>query len=156
MIGSCATILYLSYTHGGVNLHGWFFIAGPQVPFQFITAKMQSFPPADAGGWLFKLIGGGVMAGLMYLRHHFLWWPFHPLGFAVCTVSFIVGRVWFSVFVAWFFKLVILKYGGASLHRRMMPFFMGLVLGQISNAGFWVIVDACTGATGNHIGALFW
>ena len=156
MTGSCATILYLSYTHGGVNLHGWFFIAGPQVPFQFITAKMQSFPPADPGGWLFKLIGGGVMAALMYLRHHFLWWPFHPLGFAVCTVSYIVGRVWFSVFVAWFFKLVILKYGGAALHRRMIPFFMGLVLGQISNAGFWVVIDACTGTTGNHIGALFW
>ena len=37
-----------------------------------------------------------------------------------------------------------------------MPFFMGLALGQICNAGFWVVIDACTGTTGNHIGALFW
>ena len=156
MVGSCVTILYLSYTYGGVNLHGWFFISGPQVPFQFIANKMQSFPPAQMGGWLFKCIGGGVMAGLMFLRHHFLWWPFHPLGFAICTVSFIVGRIWFSVFLAWLLKLLILKYGGATLHRNMMPFFMGLVLGQICTAGFWVIIDACTGMTGNHIGPLFW
>ena len=156
MVGSCASILYLSYAHGGVNLHGWFFISGPQVPFQFIANKMQTFPSADTGGWVFKFIGGGIMAILMYLRSHFLWWPFHPLGFAICTVSYIVGRIWFSVFVAWLLKAIILTYGGASLHRRMMPFFMGLVLGQICNAGFWVIIDAVTGMTGNSIGALFW
>ena len=33
---------------------------------------------------------------------------------------------------------------------------MGLVLGQICNAGFWLIIDAWTDMTGNHIGALFW
>jgi hypothetical protein len=156
MVGSFVTILYLAYTYGGVNLHGWFFGAGPQVPFQFIANKMQNFPPVQMDGWLFKFIGGALMAGLMFLRHHFLWWPFHPLGFAICTVSYIVGRIWFSVFLAWLFKLIILKYGGPALHRRMMPFFMGLVLGQICNAGFWVIIDASIGMTGNHIGALFW
>ena len=156
LVGSCVTILYLAYTYGGINLHGWFFDAGPQVPFKFIANKMQNAPPAQLGGWLFKAIGGTVMAALMLLRHHFLWWPFHPLGFSICTVSFIVGRIWFSVFLAWLFKLLILKYGGARLHHRMMPLFMGLVLGQICIAGFWLIIDTFTGATGNNIGVIFW
>ncbi len=156
MIGSGVTILYLSYTYGGINLHTWFFGAGAQVPFEFITNKMNNDTPVQIGGWLFKFIGGGIMVALMLLRHHFLWWPIHPLGFAICTVSFIVGRIWFSVFIAWLLKLLILRYGGANLHRRMMPLFMGFVLGQISTAGFWLIIDACTGMTGNNIGALFW
>ena len=156
LAGSIATILYLAYTYGGINLHGWFFGAGPQAPFNYIAHKFQNAPPVQVDGWLFKAIGATLMGGLLWLRHHFLWWPFHPLGFAICTVSFIVGRLWFSVFLAWLFKVVVLKYGGSRLHRMVRPFFMGLILGQFSNAGFWLIVDGFTGTTGNGIGVLFW
>ena len=156
LIGSATTVLYLSYTYGGINLHGWFFGAGPQVPFSFITQKFQNAPSVQLDGWLFKGIGAGLMGGLIFLRHHFLWWPFHPLGFAICTVSYIVGRLWFSVFIAWLLKITILKYGGAQLHRVLRPLFMGLILGQFCNAGFWLIIDAFTGTTGNGIGVLFW
>ena len=156
LAGSIATIIYLAYTYGGINLHGWFFGAGPQAPFNYIAHKFQNAPPVQVDGWLFKAIGATLMGGLLWLRHHFLWWPFHPLGFAICTVSFIVGRLWFSVFLAWLFKVVVLKYGGPRLHRMVRPFFMGLILGQFSNAGFWLIVDGFTGTTGNGIGVLFW
>jgi hypothetical protein len=152
LAGSGITILYLSYTYGGINLHGWFFDAGPQVPFSFIANKMQNLPEAQWDGWLFRAMGGGVMAGLIYLRHHFLWWPLHPLGFAICTVSFIVGRMWFSVFMAWLLKLAILKYGGPGLHRSVRPFFMGLILGQFCAEGLWLVIDLFTGSTGNYIG----
>lgn len=149
---SAVTILYLSYTYGGINLHGWFFDAGPQVPFIFIANKMQNLPPVQLDGWVFRFAGGATMAALMLLRHHYAWWPFNPLGFAICTVSFIVGRMWFSVFLAWLLKLTILKYGGASLHRQIRPFFMGLILGQFCTEGFWLIIDVFTGSTGNYIG----
>ena len=155
-MGSGVTILYLTYTYGGINLHGWFFGAGPQAPFNYIAHKFQNVPLVQLDGWLFKGIGAVIMGGLIFLRHHFLWWPFHPLGFAICTVSFIVGRLWFTVFLAWLFKITILKYGGPQLHRIMRPFFMGLILGQFCNAGFWNIIDAFTGTTGNGIGVLFW
>jgi hypothetical protein len=122
------------------------------VPFNFITNKMQNLPPAQLDGWIFRIAGGAVMAVLMTLRHHFLWWPFNPLGFAICTVSFIVGRMWFSVFMAWLLKVVILKYGGPTLHRRVRPFFMGLILGQFSTEGIWLIIDTVTGMSGNYIG----
>jgi hypothetical protein len=156
LVGSGVTILYLTYTYGGINLHGWFFGAGPQAPFNYIAHKFQNVPLVQLDGWLFKGIGAVIMGGLIFLRHHFLWWPFHPLGFAICTVSFIVGRLWFTVFLAWLFKITILKYGGPQLHRIMRPFFMGLILGQFCNAGFWNIIDAFTGTTGNGIGVLFW
>ena len=156
LIGSAVSILHLTYTYGGVNLHSWFFGAGSQVPFQFITHKLQNLPPVQWDGWLFKAIGGGVMAALTALRHHFLWWPFHPLGFAICTVSYVVARIWFSFFLTWILKLIILKYGGPNLYRKLIPFFIGLVLGQICNAGFWLFIDGFTGMTGNNIGVLYW
>lgn len=37
---------------------------------------------------------------------------------------------WFPLFIAWVLKGTILKYGGLKLHRRAMPFFMGLMLGE--------------------------
>jgi hypothetical protein len=156
LIGSGITILYLSYTYGGINLHGWFFGAGPQAPFNYVAHKFQNVPPVQLDGWLFKSIGAAIMGGLIFLRHHFLWWPFHPLGFAICTVSYIVGRLWFTVFLVWLCKITILKYGGPQLHRMLRPFFMGLILGQFCNAGFWNIIDVFTGTTGNGIGVLFW
>ena len=36
----------------------------------------------------------------------------------------------------------------------MRPFFLGLILGEATSAGFWLCVDALTGATGNHITAM--
>ncbi|MCC7263559.1 MAG: hypothetical protein IT369_13665, partial [Candidatus Latescibacteria bacterium] len=80
MVSSGATILYLSYTYGGINLYSWFFDAGPQVPFVFIANKMQNLPPVQLDGWVFRFIGGALMAALMMMRHHYAWWPFNPLG----------------------------------------------------------------------------
>ena len=60
------------------------------------------------------------MALLMLARQHFLWWPLHPLGFAVSTIS-MTNYISFSVFLAWLIKTVILKYGGPVLFRHAKP-----------------------------------
>ena len=73
----------------------------------------------------------------------------HPLGFATGTF-YTLNHVWFSVFLAWLLKSTILKYGGASLYRKTRPFFLGLILGQISVAGLWIVIDFFTGMVGNQ------
>jgi len=60
--------------------------------------------------------------------------------------------VWFSVFLAWFFKTAILKYGGSALYAKTRPFFLGLIVGQTVVAGQWWIIDFFTGKFGNVIG----
>ena len=57
----------------------------------------------------------------------------------------------FSVFLAWLIKTVILKYGGPVLFRHAKPFFFGLILGQFTVAGLWLIIDYFTGMTDNNI-----
>ncbi len=149
---SIATILYLSYTYGGINLNGWFFgpTGGPAYPFNFISGEMNNPDGPDIIGWISTVSGGGIMALLMLARQHLLWWPLHPLGFAVSTIS-MTNYISFSVFLAWLFKTIILKYGGPSLFQRARPFFLGLILGQFAVAGLWLVIDYFTGMTDNNI-----
>ena len=59
--------------------------------------------------------------------------------------------VWFSIALGWLLKLVVMRYGGVVLYRALRPFFLDLILGQISCAGFWMLVDVFTGMVGNYI-----
>jgi hypothetical protein len=152
LAASIVTVLYLSYTYGGINLNGWFFgpTGGPAYPFNYITGELNNPDGPDLIGWISTLLGGSVMALLMLARHNFLWWPLHPLGFAVSTIS-MTNYISFSVFLAWMFKSIILKYGGPALFKRARPFFLGLILGQFAVAGLWLIIDFFTGMTDNNI-----
>tara|TARA_B100001115_G_scaffold182645_1_gene179409 strand:+ start:18 stop:1844 length:1827 start_codon:yes stop_codon:yes gene_type:complete len=149
---SIVTVLYLSYEYGGINLNGWFFgpTGGPVYPFNFISKHLNDPQGPNVIGWISTLSGGTVMGLLMLARQHFLWWPLHPLGFAVSTIS-MTNYISFSVFLAWLIKSLILRYGGPTLFQRARPFFLGLILGQFAVAGFWLIVDFFTGMTDNNI-----
>jgi len=52
-------------------------------------------------------------------------------------------------------KTTILKYGGPTLLSRLRPIFLGLILGEASVGGFWVVVDACTGMQSNTLRGVF-
>ena len=145
-------VLYMSYTYGGINLNSWFFgpTGGPAYPFNYIAGEMNNPHGPDWTGWIATFAGGGVMAALMLARQQLLWWPLHPLGFAVSSIS-LTNYISFSVFLAWLFKTIILKYGGPTLFHRARPFFLGLILGQFTVAGVWLIIDFFTGMTDNNI-----
>jgi len=44
-----------------------------------------------------------------------------------------------------------LKYGGVKLYRTLKPLFLGLILGQISCAGMWMVIDFFTKTSDNYI-----
>ena len=75
--------------------------------------------------------------GLMMLRYLFLWWPFHPAGYGISLGKWNMNWYWFSIFVSWLLKLLILRLGQVQAHRRAIPFFMGLVLGEFMVGGSW-------------------
>ena len=152
LIGSVVMILHLAYEYGGINLNGWFFGGGTLAPFDYITTKLNAPTTANVSGWVQTFIGGGIMALLVLARHTLLWWPLHPIGYPIGAV-WLMDQLWFSIFLAWLLKLMIMKYGGPGLFRRARPFFLGLILGQFSIAGIWLIIDFFTGMTDNVV---FW
>ena len=68
------------------------------------------------------------MLFLMFMRSRFLWFPFHPIGFAIGPI-WIMDQIWVTVFFAGMIKLIFLKYSGMKLYRNAQPFFLGLILG---------------------------
>ena len=152
LVGSVWIILHLAYEYGGINLNGWFFGGGTRAPFDYITTQLNSPTTPNWEGWIHTFLGGGVMALLMLARHHLLWWPLHPIGYPIGAV-WLMDQLWFSIFLAWLIKLVVMKYGGPVLYRRTRPFFLGLIMGQFAISGIWLIIDYFTGMTDNVV---FW
>ncbi|MEW6751026.1 MAG: DUF6785 family protein [Candidatus Latescibacterota bacterium] len=149
---SVAAILYLSYQYGGINLNAWFFGDGCTNPFTFAAHRLANPAAPSVSGWLHTGAGAGLMGLLVLARHRLPWWPLHPLGFPIAVV-WSTNQVWFSIFVAWLLKLAVLRYGGPRLYRASRPFFIGLIAGQATIAGLWLVVDHFTGMTDNLV---FW
>ena len=56
-----------------------------------------------------------------------------------------------AIFTAWILKAIILRYGGIRLYRTLIPFFLGLILGEFSTACGWAFLDGLNGVEGNII-----
>jgi hypothetical protein len=146
--GSLWSVLVMSYKYGGVNLHGFWFIGVPGNAGRFTSQFMLNPSPPDWGGWMFTGIGALIQGVLVLARARLAWWPLHPLGFVISSFD-IMTYVWLSVLISWAIKSIVLKYGGPTLYKATRPFFLGLILGQISVSGFWLVIDYFTGMEGN-------
>ncbi len=136
-------MIELAYRYGGVNLHGNLFINAPRNIFGDILQNAEPTGPSLLGiGFLAS--GAATMLMLIWARMHISWWTLNPLGF---PLSMTLGAAWFSVFLAWLLKRLILRYGGASAYRRLQPFFLGLIVGQSLCMVLWVAIGTFTGQT---------
>ncbi|MBI4531602.1 MAG: hypothetical protein HY709_08765, partial [Candidatus Latescibacteria bacterium] len=142
--------LKAGYTHGAINLNQFYADNAAQYPYRFLEKVVASPTAPNVDGWIQMGIGAIVMVIFGVMHYRFLWWPFHPLGFPISSAF---GSMWFSVFAALIVKSVVLRYGGPTLYRRTIPFFLGLILGEIVPAGFWLIIDVFTGMHGNVLGS---
>jgi len=148
--GATVMILGLAYEHGGINLDQHFMIGQGTRVFTDMSRPILNPSAPDMRGWLFTGFGAAIEGLLMLAQHRLSWWPLHPLGFVIC-VGWMTGQIWFSVFVAWLLKLSIFKYGGAPLYYKLKPLFLGMILGEATVAGTWLVIDWISGMQGNMI-----
>ena len=93
---------------------------------------------------LFVLLGAIMVLAMRVMRGAFLWWPFHPAGYAL-AVSFAMDYFWFAFFVSWLAKLIIVRFGGMKAHNAAIPFFLGLILGDYVIGSLWAIYGPVNG-----------
>jgi hypothetical protein len=148
-VGAIYVCLYISYTHGGINLDTLYY-GHAQRPFTDLIYYFKNLTGPDWRGWGFTGIGAGIESLLIYAQHHFHWWRLHPLGFVIGS-GWLASSIWFSVFVAWFLKFMIMKYGGMPRFITAKPFFIGLILGEVATSGIWLIVDALLSQSGHRL-----
>ncbi|MCY3788795.1 MAG: hypothetical protein OXH63_08395, partial [Gemmatimonadetes bacterium] len=48
---------------------------------------------------------------------------------------------WFSLFIVWIVKIILLRYGGAKAYIAGKPLFYGLAIGYVVGVIFSMIVD---------------
>jgi hypothetical protein len=92
-------------------------------------------------------IGASLSTALSALRLRFVNWPLHPVGYLLCT-SYPMRRIWFSIFIGWIAKTIIVWLGGSKLFTAVKPLFTGLILGEASAAAFWLLVCLVRNALG--------
>lgn len=76
---------------------------------------------------------------LMFLRVNFVWWPFHPVGYAISS-SWSMNCLWLPIFIAWLVKYVLLRYGGFRSFQYAIPIALGLVLGEFVVGSLWTLL----------------
>lgn len=134
--------LRIPYQQGGITLYGYVYNANNKWGLEDYQNKFRTGElPVGWQGPTFLLVGMAVTVLLTWGRANLGWFPFHPLGYALCS-SWTMIVFWFSAFVAWLVKSLILRYGGMKLYRQARPFFLGMILGEFFMALFWTIVSA--------------
>ena len=88
----------------------------------------------------FMGVGFAFTILLMLIRSRFIWWAFHPLGYALSS-SWGMFNIWSCLFIACVAKWVILKQGGLKAYRKAIPFFLGLALGDYILGSIWSILS---------------
>ncbi len=86
------------------------------------------------GGMLF---GGLSGVFLMAMRRRFIFWPFHILGYSMAG-TWAMYHFWSIAYISFILKFSILRFGGLKGYRKATPFFMGLILGEITVGGLWL------------------
>ena len=150
LAGSITAVIHLAYTYGGINLSGWQFGYMTIYTGNWITNNINNMQPIHVWHLSFAGLGAFLMGLLTFIKNRFVGFPIHPIGLAI-GLPHPVQLIWPSVFFAWLLKALILKYGGPRLYTRLRPFFLGLVLGAFGSAGLWILIDLCTGMTGNRL-----
>lgn len=115
-----------------------------RVPFDNLVSLIRNPVPADGRGIAAIGFGFLVTTALMLLRAYFVWWPFHPVGYAIANTNTMTST-WLPFLIAWVIKVSVLRYGGARLYRQSLPFFLGLIAGDLLGGGMTTALGAFTG-----------
>ncbi|MBC7287036.1 MAG: hypothetical protein H5T86_03125 [Armatimonadetes bacterium] len=109
-----------------------------QEPFRQLASWLQAGQPPNMGKMGAYCVGLLFTLGLMALRVRFVWWPFHPVGYAISS-SWSMNCLWLPILIAWLIKWVLLRYAGFKSFRRAIPFALGLILGEFIVGGGWLL-----------------
>jgi hypothetical protein len=89
--------------------------------------------------WIFT--GMAFMAVTMVVRKFLFWFP-HPIGYVMWMGPYPLVQLWFSFFLGWLAKVLIVKFGGARIYMTTKRLFIGLVVGEACATIFWKLIAA--------------
>jgi len=67
------------------------------------------------------------------------------------ALTYPLRQLWFSLFLGWLVKAVVMRYVGPKGLVGLLPLFLGIAFGDITMMVVWLIVDAATGTHGHYL-----
>ncbi len=139
---AAAIHIYLPYEIGGVKMYSYVYRHNATTQFWRENAPlMMGISEFTWRAPIWFAVGVAVTAWLSFMRRQFVWWPLHPLAYAL-SCSWTVLVFWFPALVAWLIKTTMMRYGGVKIYRRARPFFLGMIFGEFFMAVFWTVISA--------------
>ncbi len=140
-----------SYLHGGIAINTYRFVSLARQPGLFMEKAHNTMRPfVDLPTLAIISYGTAKLLLLNLLRTYYLWWPLHPVGYAMSFVTYL-HKEWFSVLLGWAMQTLIIRYGGHKGYQVARPLFLGLILGAMIAGGFWLVLDGFTGLRDHKI-----
>jgi len=136
--------LWLPYYNGGGNSlnNPYMYRTAPSKPLSFLAgAASVPFKGSYTNG--LHIVGGFAGVLSLLIARAQLGFGIHPIGFLAASV-YSMHRLFFSIFLGWFFKSLIQRYGGMKGYLNFLPLFLGLILGDCFNAAIWIILGYLT------------
>jgi hypothetical protein len=132
---------FLSYHYGRIKISdSW---ASLDVPKGALaeTYNHSTLPQQSSLSASWTNFGIGSVSALILMAGRVTWagWPLHPIGLLLMDSSS-MKVFWFSIFIGWGVKRLLLRYGGAGAFKRARPFFIGLIVGETLSAGIWLFI----------------
>ena len=138
------------YRRGAATLSPWFMLVSPQQPPWIITHILLNPQGPSPSSIVLVAVGAATALACGAMRARYIWWPLHPIGYAMGP-SWPMIQMWFSIFLGWLAKSLILRYEAARGFQRSRPFFLAMVLGEFTAAALWLIIDVLAGKPGHRI-----
>lgn len=135
--------LPVAYDYGGGKLHSFYQNFGADMGNRIVVHRHE-FATSDAGTFIAILIAMFITYVLTKLRTLYYWWPINPIGFVMSQNPFIVF-VWPGFFVAWLIKVLVLRFAGHEIVKKIRPLFIGLVIGSAGVEAIFAVIGLIIG-----------
>ena len=144
-------LLRAGYVHGGVAINPARFVTLARYPGLYME-RVSSVALKNPDWMSLAIMGyaGLKLLFLSFMRMRFLWWPLHPVAYAMSFNVYVI-REWLSVMIGWACQTVAMRYGGYRAVQKWRPFFLGLILGAMLVSGTWLLIDGVTGLRDHKI-----
>ncbi|MBM3240036.1 hypothetical protein FJZ31_27430 [Candidatus Poribacteria bacterium] len=130
---SCWLLLDTGYQEGYRLGFGW-------EAFGYMEKYLVRPEQTDASAVIAMCLGFIATLFIRFMRLRFLWWPLNPIAYPLSATDWAIRWTWACCLISWAIKSAILRYGGLKVYRQVLPFFLGLLLGEFVIGGLWSLL----------------
>ena len=143
LVVSVVVTIYVAYWRGGYQGQRWVFVHGPQHYIDSGLNAAASSPEFDTSNAVAFFFGVVWCALSLWIRRAVFLFP-HPIGY-IMLANQMMPYLWFSCFIGWLCKKLVVRYGAKQTFDRVRDGFIGLIFGELVAIAVWFTYSLITG-----------